>query len=76
MDADKRTVRMYDVVHDVARNIASKDPHLFVVRDHEDGLLETHEYSKCISLYCKAVHKLSHRLVCPKSQFLLLLGPI
>ena len=64
MDADKRAVRMYDVDCDVARNIASKDAHLFVVR--EDGLSETDEYSKCISLYCKAVHQLPQRLVCPK----------
>ena len=69
VEDDNKCVRMHDVVRDVARNIASKDPHRFVVR--EDDWSKTNE-SKYISLYCKAVHELPQRLVCPKLQFLLL----
>ncbi|KAL6323834.1 hypothetical protein AAG906_005828 [Vitis piasezkii] len=71
MDADNKSVRMHDVVRDVARNIASKDPHRFVVREDGEELSETNG-SKYISLNCKDVHELPHRLVCPKLQFLLL----
>uniref|UniRef100_F6H5Y2 AAA+ ATPase domain-containing protein n=1 Tax=Vitis vinifera TaxID=29760 RepID=F6H5Y2_VITVI len=73
MDADNKSVRMHDVVRDVARNIASKDPHRFVVI--EDVPLEEWpetDESKYISLNCRAVHELPHRLVCPKLQFFLL----
>ncbi|KAJ9682527.1 hypothetical protein PVL29_018446 [Vitis rotundifolia] len=71
MDADNKYVRMHDVVRDVARNIASKDPHRFVVREDVEEWLET-DGSKYISLNCKDVHELPHRLVCPKLQFFLL----
>ncbi|KAJ9682205.1 hypothetical protein PVL29_018199 [Vitis rotundifolia] len=71
MDADNKSVRMHDVVRDVARNIASKDPHRFVVREDGEEWLET-DGSKYISLNCKDVYELPHRLVCPKLQFLLL----
>ncbi|KAJ9682203.1 hypothetical protein PVL29_018197 [Vitis rotundifolia] len=71
MDADNKSVRMHDVVRDVARNIASKDPHRFVVREDGEEWSET-DGSKYISLNCKDVHELPHRLVCPKLQFLLL----
>ena len=66
VDDDNKCVKMHDVVHDVAQNIASKDPHRFVVR--EDDWSETDEYK----YICKAVHELPQRLVCPKLQFLLL----
>ncbi|KAL6325829.1 hypothetical protein AAG906_026658 [Vitis piasezkii] len=55
-------VRMHDVVRQVARAIASKDPHRFVVR--EDDRLEewskTDESKSCtfISLNCRAAHEL------------------
>ncbi|KAJ9682092.1 hypothetical protein PVL29_018129 [Vitis rotundifolia] len=71
MDADNKSVRMHDVVRDVARNIASKDPHRFVVREDGEEWSET-DGSQYISLNCKDVHELPHRLVCPKLQFLLL----
>ncbi|CBI22325.3 unnamed protein product, partial [Vitis vinifera] len=71
MDADNKYVRMHDVVRDVARNIASKDPHRFVVREDVEEWSET-DGSKYISLNCKDVHELPHRLVCPKLQFFLL----
>ena len=74
MDAeDNKSVRMHNLVRDVARNIASKDPYRFVVREDVplEKWSETDE-SKFISLYCKVVHKLPHRLVCPKLQFFLL----
>ncbi|XP_010660247.1 probable disease resistance protein At4g27220 [Vitis vinifera] len=71
MDADNRSVRMHDVVRDVARNIASKDPHRFVVREDVEEWSET-DGSKYISLNCKDVHELPHRLVGPKLQFFLL----
>ncbi|XP_059598660.1 disease resistance protein At4g27190 [Vitis vinifera] len=73
MDADNKSVRMHDVVRDVARNIASKDPHPFVVRQDVplEEWPETDE-SKYISLSCNDVHELPHRLVCPKLQFFLL----
>ena len=69
-------VRMPDVVYDVAREIASKDPHPFVVRD-DVGLekwSETDESKSCtfISLRCKIVHELPQGLVCPDLQSFLL----
>ncbi|KAJ9682516.1 hypothetical protein PVL29_018436 [Vitis rotundifolia] len=69
-------VRMHDVVYDVAREIASKDPHPFVVRD-DVGLekwSETDESKSCtfISLHCKVVHELPQGLVCPDLQHFLL----
>ncbi|KAL6348525.1 hypothetical protein AAG906_013145 [Vitis piasezkii] len=71
MDADNKCVRMHDVVRDVARNIASKDHHRFVVREDGEEWSEI-DGSKYISLNCKDVHELPHRLECPKLQFLLL----
>ena len=70
---DNKSVRMHDLVRDVARNIASKDSHRFVVREDVplEKWSETDE-SKFISLHCKVVHELPHRLVCPKLQFFLL----
>ncbi|KAL6323851.1 hypothetical protein AAG906_005847 [Vitis piasezkii] len=70
------SVRMHDVVYDVAREIASKDPHPFVVRD-DDGLekwSETDESKSCtfIFLHCKVVHELPQGLVCPDLQYFLL----
>ncbi|KAJ9682210.1 hypothetical protein PVL29_018203 [Vitis rotundifolia] len=71
-DRDK-FVRMHDVVCDVIREIASKDPHPMVVRE-DVGLeewSETDESKSCtfISLHCKAVHELPQGLVCPDLQF-------
>ncbi|KAJ9682219.1 hypothetical protein PVL29_018209 [Vitis rotundifolia] len=71
-DRDK-FVRMHDVVCDVIREIASKDPHPFVVRE-DVGLeewSETDESKSCtfISLHCKAVRELPQGLVCPDLQF-------
>ena len=69
-------VRMHDVVRQVARAIASKDPHRFVVR--EDDRLEewskTDESKSCtfISLNCRAAHELPKCLVCPQLKFCLL----
>ncbi|KAJ9682535.1 hypothetical protein PVL29_018453 [Vitis rotundifolia] len=71
MDAHNKYVRMHDVVRDVARNIASKDPHQFLVREDVEEWSEA-DGSKYISLNCKDVHELPHRLVCPKLQFFLL----
>ncbi|RVW53152.1 Disease resistance protein [Vitis vinifera] len=69
-------VRMHDIVRQVARAIASKDPHRFVVR--EDDRLEewskTDESKSCtfISLNCRAAHELPKCLVCPQLKFCLL----
>ena len=76
MDVDNKFVRMHSVVHEVARAIASKDPHPFVVRE-DVGLeewSETDESKWCafISLHCKAVHELPQGLVCPDLQSFLL----
>ncbi|WKA03422.1 hypothetical protein VitviT2T_021530 [Vitis vinifera] len=76
MDADNKFVRMHGVVREVARAIASKDPHPFVVRE-DVGLgewSETDESKRCtfISLNCRAVHELPQGLVCPELQFFLL----
>ncbi|XP_059598352.1 uncharacterized protein LOC104881433 isoform X3 [Vitis vinifera] len=76
MDADNKFVRMHSVVREVARAIASKDPHPFVVRE-DVGLeewSETDESKRCafISLHCKAVHDLPQELVWPELQFFLL----
>ncbi|RVW64556.1 putative disease resistance protein [Vitis vinifera] len=73
MDADNKFVRMHGVVREVARAIASKDPHPFVVRE-DVGLgewSETDESKRCtfISLNCRAVHELPQGLVCPELQF-------
>ena len=75
MDGDHKSVRMHDLVRDVARVIASKDPHRFkVVEDvpSNQDWTEIEDESKFISLYCKAVHELPPRLVCPKLQFFIL----
>ena len=75
MDGDHKSVRMHDLVRDVARVIASKDPHRFkVVEDvpSDQDWTEIEDESKFISLYCKAVHELPPRLVCPKLQFFIL----
>ncbi|XP_034706661.1 probable disease resistance protein At4g27220 isoform X2 [Vitis riparia] len=76
MDVDNKFVRMHSVVREVARAIASKDPHPFVVRE-DVGLeewSETDESKRCafISLHCKAVHDLPQELVWPELQFFLL----
>ena len=75
MDGDHKSVRMHDLVRDVARIIASKDPHRFkVVEDvpSDQDWTEIEDESKFISLYCKAMHELPLRLVCPKLQFFIL----
>ena len=75
MDGDHKSVRMHDLVRDVARVIASKDPHRFkVVEDvpSDQGWTEIEDESKFISLYCKAMDELPPRLVCPKLQFFIL----
>ena len=75
MDGDHKSVRMHDLVRDVARVIASKDPHRFkIVEDvpFDQDWTEIEDESKFISLYCKAVHELPPRLVCPKLQFFIL----
>ena len=75
MDGDHKSVRMHDLVRDVARIIASKDPYRFkVVEDvpFDQDWTEIEDESKFISLYCKAMHELPLRLVCLKLQFFIL----
>ena len=77
MDGDHKSVRMHDLVRDVARIIASKDPHRFkVVEDirSDQDWTKIEDESKFISLYCKAVLELPPRLVCLKLQFFILQG--
>ena len=75
MDGDHKSVRMHDLVRDVARIIASKDPDRFkVVEDvpFDQDWTKIEDESKFISLYCKAVLELPPKLVCPKLQFFIL----
>ncbi|KAJ9682525.1 hypothetical protein PVL29_018444 [Vitis rotundifolia] len=76
MDADNKFVRMHGVVREVARAIASKDPHPFVVREDLgfEEWSEMHESERCTftSLNCKAVLELPQGLVCSELQFFLL----
>ena len=75
MDGDHKSVRMDDLVCDVARIIASKDPRRFkVVEDvpSDQDWTEIEDESKFISLYCKAMLELPPRLVCLKLQFFIL----
>ena len=75
MDGDHKSVRMHDLVRDVDRIIASKDPHRFkVVEDvrSDQDWTKIEDESKFISLYCKAVPELPPKLVCPKLQFFIL----
>ena len=75
MDGDHKSVRMHDLVRDVSRIIASKDPHRFkVVEDvsSDQDWTEIEDESKFISLYCKAMDELPPRLVCSKLQFFIL----
>ena len=72
-------VRMHDVVREVARAIASKDPHRFVVRANDDRFEEwsnTDESKSCtgISLNCRDRPELPQVLVCPELKFFLLQG--
>ncbi|KAL6324451.1 hypothetical protein AAG906_013055 [Vitis piasezkii] len=73
-------VKMHNVICDVVREIASKDPHPFVVRE-DVGLeewSETDESKSCtfISLNCKAMHELPQGLVCPELQYIALIGKL
>ena len=58
-DRYNKFVRMHDVVSDVVREIASKDPHPFIVRQVVglEEWSETNESKNCIfiSVHCKAV---------------------
>ena len=76
-DLYNKFVRMHDVVYDVVREIASKDPHPFIVRQVVglEEWSETNESTNCtfISLHCKAVdEQLPQALVCPELHFFLL----
>ena len=69
-------VRMHDIIRDVARSIASKDPHRFMV--NEDVSLQEWEkrggeLRDCygMSLKCRYVHELPEGLVCPKLELFL-----
>ena len=68
-------LRMHDIVHDVARAIASKASHRFVMKEVV-GLQEEwqwmDEYKNCtrISLKCKNIDELPRGLVCPELEFL------
>ncbi|KAL6333007.1 hypothetical protein AAG906_020027 [Vitis piasezkii] len=69
-------VRMHDVVRDVARSIASKDPHHFVVREAVE-LREWQRADECrnctrISLIRRNMDELPQGLVCPQLEFFLL----
>ncbi|XP_034707094.1 disease resistance protein At4g27190-like [Vitis riparia] len=71
-------IRMHDVVRDVAKAIASKDPHHRFVVNEDVRLQEWEkrdgELRNCagISLKCTHVHELPEGLVCPKLRFFLL----
>ena len=72
-------VRMHDVVREVARAIASKNPHRYVVRANDDRFEEwsnTDESKSCtgISLNCRDRPELPQVLVCPELKFFLLQG--
>ncbi|XP_034679687.1 probable disease resistance protein At4g27220 [Vitis riparia] len=79
---DHAFVRMHDVVRDVARSIASKDPHRFVVREAvgSEEAVELREWQRTdecrnctrISLICRNMDELPEGLVCPKLEFFLL----
>ena len=79
---DHAFVRMHDVVRDVARSIASKDPHRFVVREAvgSEEAVELREWQRTdecrnctrISLICRNMDELPQGLVCPKLEFFLL----
>ena len=72
-------VRMHDVIRDVAKSIASKDPHRFLAKvdaslqewEKRDGVLNN---CNGMSLTCTRVQELPKRLVCPKLGFFLLDG--
>ncbi|KAJ9691574.1 hypothetical protein PVL29_013686 [Vitis rotundifolia] len=76
-DGNENTlVRMHDVVRDVARSIASKDPHRFVMREAVE-LREWQRTDECrnctrISLICRNMAELPQGLVCPQLEFFLL----
>ena len=75
-DQDRHNfVRMHDVVYDVVREIASKDPCPFVFKE-DVGLEEwsnSDESKRCtFSLHCKVVPKLPQQLVCLELQCFLL----
>ncbi|KAJ9691576.1 hypothetical protein PVL29_013688 [Vitis rotundifolia] len=79
---DHAFVRMHDVVRDVARSIASKDPHRFVVREvvGSQEAVELREWQRTdecrnctrISLICRNMDELPQGLVCPQLEFFLL----
>ncbi|KAJ9682087.1 hypothetical protein PVL29_018124 [Vitis rotundifolia] len=72
-------VRMHNVVRGVARTIARKDPHRFVVDEalgFEEYRQMKDEFTNCtrMSLIGRDIHWLPKVLVCPKLEFLLLDG--
>ena len=73
---DDAYVRMHDVVRQVARAIASKDPHRFVVMEDDrfEEWSKTDESKRCtfLSLNCRAAHELPEGLVCPELKLFLL----
>ncbi|XP_034680169.1 probable disease resistance protein At4g27220 [Vitis riparia] len=76
---ENKFVRMHDVVGDVARAIAAKDPHRFVVIKEALELEEwqgKEEFRNCsrISLQCRDLRELPERLVCSKLELFLLNG--
>eukprot|EP00261_Vitis_vinifera_P039694 XP_019080937.1 PREDICTED: putative disease resistance protein At3g15700 [Vitis vinifera] len=64
---DDAYVRMHDVVRQVARAIASKDPHRFVVMEDDrfEEWSKTDESKRCtfLSLNCRAAHELPEGLI-------------
>ena len=69
-------VRMHDVVRDVARSIASKDPHRFVVKEAVE-LREWQRTDECrncsrMSFLCRNMDELAQGLVCPQLELFLL----
>ena len=79
---DEAFVRMHDIVRDVARSIACKDPHRFVVKEvvGSQEAVELQEWKRMdecrncsrISLICRKVDALAQGLVCPQLEFFLL----
>ena len=75
-------IRMHDVVRDVARSIASKDPHRFVVKEvvGSQEAVELREWQRTdecrncsrMSLMCRNMDELAQGLVCPQLEFFLL----
>ncbi|XP_059624277.1 probable disease resistance protein At1g61300 [Cornus florida] len=72
---DENSVKMHDVIRDVAISIASKDPNVFLVKDVVNVWPEKNDYRRCTAISLRTSHNVSRlpdQLVCRELRTLVL----